>query len=68
MSVALLAEGVDRNVMGIMYRAVRQVALLAEGVDRNTMRKLKKIITAAVALLAEGVDRNFKSSAGSQRA
>ena len=37
--VALLAEGVDRN-MGYLLLAVRtfQVALLAEGVDRNLRR------------------------------
>ena len=34
--VALLAEGVDRNVKGVDHaRAFVPVALLAEGVDRN---------------------------------
>ena len=33
--VALLAEGVDRNKMGVMGAALASVALLAEGVDRN---------------------------------
>ena len=34
--VALLAEGVDRNVKtACIARANRRVALLAEGVDRN---------------------------------
>ena len=36
--VALLAEGVDRNVVGVGQGKAAQVALLAEGVDRNTMR------------------------------
>ena len=33
--VALLAEGVDRNVSGFMDGLDFDVALLAEGVDRN---------------------------------
>ena len=57
--VALLAEGVDRNVN--FYdggRHGRGVALLAEGVDRNTSINDAGQETARVALLAEGVDRN----------
>ena len=34
-TVALLAEGVDRNQWTDFTRAVMSVALLAEGVDRN---------------------------------
>ena len=35
-AVALLAEGVDRNIISSSSPAVsRRVALLAEGVDRN---------------------------------
>ena len=34
-AVALLAEGVDRNVSGVELVAAAGVALLAEGVDRN---------------------------------
>ena len=34
-SVALLAEGVDRNSYAQLPQPVPQVALLAEGVDRN---------------------------------
>ena len=34
--VALLAEGVDRNHLSLLFSAVPGVALLAEGVDRNT--------------------------------
>ena len=34
--VALLAEGVDRNIGDFKGRADLTVALLAEGVDRNT--------------------------------
>ena len=56
--VALLAEGVDRNLMAAMAASLSLVALLAEGVDRNHFapdaRPPKR-----VALLAEGVDRNF---------
>ena len=35
MSVALLAEGVDRNCMASVRGVGSRVALLAEGVDRN---------------------------------
>ena len=35
-SVALLAEGVDRNPGGCRSLSSRLVALLAEGVDRNS--------------------------------
>ena len=34
-SVALLAEGVDRNLAAVRGSADAGVALLAEGVDRN---------------------------------
>ena len=34
--VALLAEGVDRNLKDIAMWGTAMVALLAEGVDRNT--------------------------------
>ena len=33
--VALLAEGVDRNIGGLVNWPSEEVALLAEGVDRN---------------------------------
>ena len=36
-SVALLAEGVDRNLMPSMPKIRAEVALLAEGVDRNLL-------------------------------
>ena len=58
MSVALLAEGVDRNAKSnnASYQK-KTVALLAEGVDRNwTVTCL--CVSMQVALLAEGVDRN----------
>ena len=58
-TVALLAEGVDRNGKQIVrHISVRKVALLAEGVDRNFY--ITQITNAdwTVALLAEGVDRN----------
>ena len=37
MRVALLAEGVDRNMDAIKGLGKKQVALLAEGVDRNPL-------------------------------
>ena len=36
-AVALLAEGVDRNIEGIEITLSQIVALLAEGVDRNNV-------------------------------
>ena len=57
-NVALLAEGVDRNICQRVLQTVsRPVALLAEGVDRNTIIS-QFLILYPVALLAEGVDRN----------
>ena len=57
--VALLAEGVDRNLQAEQsFRAEAQVALLAEGVDRNFAQLYTYTSYANVALLAEGVDRN----------
>ena len=57
-AVALLAEGVDRNIAGPELPAVTpEVALLAEGVDRNISRS-SSVGCTKVALLAEGVDRN----------
>ena len=35
LAVALLAEGVDRNIFGRLSPCTADVALLAEGVDRN---------------------------------
>ena len=34
-NVALLAEGVDRNIHELAKKELERVALLAEGVDRN---------------------------------
>ena len=58
--VALLAEGVDRNVsIAAVVLDDWLVALLAEGVDRNkNVDELRN--GCPVALLAEGVDRNSK--------
>ena len=39
-SVALLAEGVDRNILNPLGYYMDYVALLAEGVDRNTRRRM----------------------------
>ena len=40
--VALLAEGVDRNIKPLMKLDPQRVALLAEGVDRNVPNRLYK--------------------------
>ena len=57
--VALLAEGVDRNLPGQSFIGINvKVALLAEGVDRNLPGQSFIGINVKVALLAEGVDRN----------
>ena len=57
--VALLAEGVDRNVMStVAFGLTTPVALLAEGVDRNSLWCVVLTSRRRVALLAEGVDRN----------
>ena len=60
-SVALLAEGVDRNTVTTSSRQRSGVALLAEGVDRNILDIVDKD-SLEVALLAEGVDRNRLST------
>jgi hypothetical protein len=58
-AVALLAEGVDRNICAASSTLTSSVALLAEGVDRN--RFPSGFHRAGhVALLAEGVDRNSR--------
>ena len=56
-AVALLAEGVDRNIADQNEALEVVVALLAEGVDRN-IAPARYALWSAVALLAEGVDRN----------
>ena len=56
--VALLAEGVDRNIVSVHSVLSPLVALLAEGVDRNKGWTKKIDLCGQVALLAEGVDRN----------
>ena len=57
-TVALLAEGVDRNSPRLSRASGPVVALLAEGVDRNIKEVLHIRYFVRVALLAEGVDRN----------
>ena len=58
-AVALLAEGVDRNLTVMSPGTIpSHVALLAEGVDRNVLRS-RIAAPSSVALLAEGVDRNM---------
>ena len=59
LTVALLAEGVDRNLDSVpgITPYYWDVALLAEGVDRNTS-SMTSTPSMNVALLAEGVDRN----------
>ena len=56
--VALLAEGVDRNIDAANMALANTVALLAEGVDRNKEINALFNNIRKVALLAEGVDRN----------
>ena len=56
--VALLAEGVGRNIGHLGYHRFGVVALLAEGVGRNITILSLTAISASVALLAEGVGRN----------
>ena len=56
--VALLAEGVGRNVVFVVQFGDDLVALLAEGVGRNSELKEKLDGLTKVALLAEGVGRN----------
>ena len=60
-SVALLAEGVDRNVRHRCPQLRFRVALLAEGVDRNDPQLVGAGTPQQVALLAEGVDRNYEA-------
>ena len=60
-AVALLAEGVDRNIIIMYIRWQTVVALLAEGVDRNKFSDTTYPGATDVALLAEGVDRNYRS-------
>ena len=62
-TVALLAEGVDRNIAVANPPVSVYVALLAEGVDRNTLGICVKQNKSFVALLAEGVDRNIENIA-----
>ena len=58
-SVALLAEGVDRNLQSSFLVRLVRVALLAEGVDRNKSRYYAKKYAKGVALLAEGVGNSI---------
>ena len=60
--VALLAEGVDRNITRSSCSWWPFVALLAEGVDRNLGVLVLDAALPDVALLAEGVDRNKMSA------
>ena len=62
--VALLAEGVDRNLFRRWLYSSAAVALLAEGVDRNNIKTVDLPVTKGVALLAEGVDRNTMTAIG----
>ena len=58
-SVALLAEGVGRNMfLGQLSMSSPKVALLAEGVGRNRAVG-RSLSVQRVALLAEGVGRNL---------
>ena len=59
-AVALLTEGVDRNIGVTDIAPVSPVALLTEGVDRN-QKCTQAGRDLTVALLTEGVDRNVPS-------
>ena len=56
--VALLMEGVDRNIEYGFNSDASGVALLMEGVDRNNTSAKGVVTNEKVALLMEGVDRN----------
>ena len=58
-AVALLAEGVDRNLMLKLMTSSTTVALREEGVDRNDIWNNRMNRYVRVALLAEGADRNI---------
>ena len=45
-AVALLAEGVDRNLRKVRIGLVSYVALLAEGVDRNSKKNCTSLVRA----------------------
>ena len=60
--VALLAEGVDRNVIRYRPSLNRWVALLAEGVDRNKTVVPVWFISNAIALLMEDAGRNYSTA------
>ena len=57
--VALLTEGVYRNICSPKVPNILRVALLTEGVDRNCWCGLAFRLVGGVALLTEGVDRNI---------
>ena len=58
LSVALLAEGVDRNSLKDDVNRQNEVALLAEGVDRNIELPFLLCFEKSIALLTEGAGRN----------
>ena len=60
--VALLAEGVDRNLQKLQDNAGTEVALLAEGVDRNKTVVPVWFISNAIALLMEDAGRNYSTA------
>ena len=59
--VALLAEGVDRNVIGVMCvrHDRRSPSSRRAWIEMLAIRRLFQV--NSVALLAEGVDRNFEA-------
>ena len=58
-NVALLAEGVDRNMFSTSLEAVCFTSPSSRRAWIEIKKSLLRIVVKSVALLAEGVDRNF---------
>ena len=57
--VALLAEGVDRNLITIQISHTKRKSPSSRRAWIEIVIKLAFVVVKSVALLAEGVDRNF---------
>ena len=58
LSVALLAEGVDRNLLADCWGVLNVVSPSSRRAWIEMFLVLRSVSTSSVALLAEGVDRN----------
>ena len=58
--VALLAEGVDRNVIFLYLKSLPQLSPSSRRAWIEIAKRLLQMTSRWVALLAEGVDRNHK--------